>query len=218
MQRIFMIVLSLSLAVAGTARAQQSPPQQSPVTIRPGVGLFAPLMPLVSVDDGENPDVELQPGGSAGIELGVPIEAWVEAYGGLSAVFTRIDNASSILELRDVDAFTSSRVNLYLPTAGVLLRPMPGSDVQPVIRLGAGAKLYAIDLFDVDDIVTDFTGDVGLGITAEAGPSLSITAEGRWLPSSFDPAFLPIRLPESGLQSNQFQNDWVFQATFAFRP
>lgn len=214
MQRILTIVLSLSLAAASTASAQQD----APVTVRPGLGLYAPLMPLVAVDNGEDSDVELHPGAAAGLEVGVPIMPWIEAYGGATVVFTRLDHGSGILELRPVDPSISSRVNLFIPTAGALLRPLSAYRVQPVIRLGAGAKLYDYDLFDVDDPITDFVGDIGIGVDADAGEALALTAEARWLPSSYDPSNLPIRLPESGLQSNQFQNDWVFQATFTFRP
>ena len=52
----------------------------------------------------------------------------------------------------------------------------------------------------------DFTGDVGMGIESIGGPVL-FTAEARWMPSSFDPAFLPIRTTTS---PKQRQNDWVF--------
>ena len=64
----------------------------------------------------------------------------------------------------------------------------------------------------VTDGVQDFTGDFGIGI-GSIGRPVSFTAEARWMPSSFDPAFLPISTASS---PKQLQNDWLFLLGFTF--
>ncbi len=58
----------------------------------------------------------------------------------------------------------------------------------------------------------DFTGDIGIGIESIGGP-VSFTAEAQWMPSSFHPAFLPIRTTTS---PKQLQSDWLFLLGFKF--
>jgi hypothetical protein len=109
------------------------------------------------------------------------------------------------------------RTNLLIPTAGVQLsRQLGATSVRPSLRLGLGlgVKSYTFDLDDQDDRVGNLTGDLGLGISAGDGP-VSMTAEARWLPSTFSARSLPIRAMGG---TDQDQNDWTFQVGFRFRP
>ncbi|HEX7048579.1 MAG TPA: hypothetical protein VF188_00070 [Longimicrobiales bacterium] len=205
--RQILSVLALSLGTAGFVSAQT-------VQIQPGVGVFAPLMPLVEVDDGFHADVELDAAPAVGLAVDVVVHPLASVYGGINAAFTRMNHGDA-LELRDVDSPASSRVNVLFPSAGVLVTPRIGaSPIQPRIRLGGGVKVYDFDLFDVKEMVVEPAADLGLGVIAGEGP-VSFTAEARWALSRFDPRTLPIRLIAA---EDQTQNDWLFQLGFAVRP
>ena len=75
-------------------------------------------------------------------------------------------------------------------------------------------KRYKFDLAEQDDRVGNLTGDLGLGLFAGDGP-VTLSAEARWLPSSFSARSLPIRAVGG---TDPDQNDWMFQLGFRFRP
>ena len=85
--------------------------------------------------------------------------------------------------------------------------------VRPTVRVGFGVKFYDFQLREIPNGVQDPMGDVGLGVLREEG-TMSFMAEARWMPSRFDPAFLPVPVVSGG---SQLQNDWVFQIGFRFR-
>ena len=200
-------VLALVFGVAGTA------PAQSALRISTSAGSLVPMLPLVSVNDGQNPDVELQSAPAVGLELGFAARSWATVYGGLTYASPRLV-LSGAMETRPVDG-PSVRTNLLIPTAGVQLsRQLGATSVRPSLRLGLGVKSYTFDLYDQDDRVTRLTGDLGLGISAGEGPVV-MSAEARWLPSTFSARSLPIRATGG---TGQDQNDWMFQLGFRFRP
>ena len=87
--------------------------------------------------------------------------------------------------------------------------------MRPTLRLGAGAKRYHFDLVERHGAVTDFTGDLGLGLTAAEDSPIAVSAEARWLPSRFEADNLPVR---ALAHNRQDQNDWMFQLSVRFRP
>jgi hypothetical protein len=208
MRRIPVVLALLLAGAAGTAEAQ------SALRIKPYVGAFAPSLPVVSVGDGRNPDVELESAPVMGVELEVVPRHWLRVYGGVAYAAPRM-NLSGAMRLEEVDG-SSVRTTLLLPTAGVVLSPSLGSrSLRPSLRLGLGAKRYTFDMARQRDAVTDLTGDLGIGISAgEEGP-VSLSAEARWLPSRFDGRNLPMPVVGGGQQD---QNDWLFQLAFRFRP
>jgi hypothetical protein len=203
-------LLALSLGMAGTAAAQAA------VRITPTLGAFQPMLPVVSVADGRNPDVELESAPAVGLELGVtPRRApWLQVYGGLTYTTPRL-YLSGAMESQPVNG-ASTRASLIIPTAGVVLSPaLRGLPVRPTLRLGAGAKSYTFDLVEQRDRVTDLTGDLGIGFTTGRPGPVSFTAEARWLPSRFDARNLPIRTTGG---RDQDQNDWMFQIGMRLNP
>ena len=198
--------LALLVGVTGVASAQVLPVQQDPkLSLHVMVGVFAPVLPVVSIADGRNPSVELESATAVAAELNYRLGARIEIYGGITHVRSRM-NHSSAMELEGPGR-PSSPVNVFTPTGGFLLRFRLGNlFVQPTVRLGAGIKFYEFNILEVTDGVQDFTGDIGIGIESIGGP-VFVTAEARWMPSQFDPAFLPIRTTTS---PKQLQNDWVF--------
>ncbi|HEY0015742.1 MAG TPA: hypothetical protein VGC13_05465 [Longimicrobium sp.] len=191
-------------------------PAQAAVRVTPSLGAFQPMLPVVSVADGRNPDVELESAPAVGLELGVAPRRtpWVQLYGGLTYTTPRL-YLSGAMESQPVNG-TSTRATLLIPTAGVVLSPtLRGVPVRPTLRLGAGVKSYTFDLAEQRDRVTDLTGDVGLGFTTGRPGPVSFTAEARWLPSRFDARNLPIRATGG---RGQDQNDWMFQLGMRLNP
>lgn len=200
-------VLALLMAAAGTASAQ------SALRVNASLGSFAPMLPVVSVADGQNPDVELESATATTLELGFAARPWATLYGGLTYAQPRLA-LSGAMESSAVNG-ASTRTTLLIPTAGVMLsRQLGRTTLRPSLRLGLGAKSYRFDLAEQDDRVTDLTGDLGLGLSAGDGP-VAMTAEARWLPSTFHARSLPIRATGG---AEQDQNDWIFQLGFRFRP
>jgi hypothetical protein len=202
----FFGVLAL-VCVAGTASAQ------SALRINTSVGSFTPMLPVISVNDTRNADVELESATATTLELGYVARSWATVYGGLTYTQPRLV-LSGALETHQVNG-ASSRTNLLIPTLGVMLsRPIGQTSIRPNLRLGIGVKSYKFDLAEQDDRVGNLTGDLGLGFSAGDGP-VSMTAEARWLPSTFNARSLPIRATGN---TDQDQNDWLFQLGFRFRP
>lgn len=203
----FFGVLVLLLGVAGTASAQ------SALRINTSVGSFSPMLPTVSVDDGANADVELESAPAVGLELGFAARSWATLYGGLTLAQPRLV-LSDAMESSPVNG-TSVRTRLLVPTAGVMLsRSLARTSLRPTLRLGLGVKSYSFDLAEQDDRVTNLTGDLGLGLAAGDG-AVTLAAEARWLPSTFNATSLPIRAMGG---TEQDQNDWIFQLGFRFQP
>lgn len=203
-------VLALLLGAPGTLDGQAA------VRITPTLGAFQPMLPMVSVADGRNPDVELQSAPAVGLEVSVaPARApWLQVYGGLTYTTPRLF-LSGAMESQPVNG-ASTRATLLIPTAGVVLSPsVRRLPVRPTLRLGLGAKSYTFDLVEQRDRVTDFTGDVGIGFTSGRPGPVSFTAEARWLPSRFDASNLPIRATGG---RGQDQNDWMFQLGMRLNP
>lgn len=208
--------LALLVGVTGVASAQLPPTQREPkLSLHTMAGVFAPILPVVSIADGQNASVELESGSAVAAELtyslGPRLGGQVALYGGFTHVRSRM-NHSSAMEL-DGPFRSTSPVNVTTPTLGFLYRRQVGDlNVQPTLRLGVGVKFYEFNILEVQGGVQDFAGDVGIGITSVGGP-VSFTAEARWMPSGFDPAFLPISTASS---PKQLQSDWLFLLGFTF--
>jgi len=207
MQR-WMAALGAVLMLADGAHAQ------SPLRVKPYVGAFAPMLPVVAVNDGENPDVEMQSAPAVGMELEAAPRTWLRVYAGVTWTSPRLALSGAMVS-SPVNG-TTSRTTLLIPSAGVILAPQLGSlAVQPTLRLGAGAKRYRFDLVEQRHAVTDFTGDFGVGLSSRDDAPVGVSAEARWLPSRFAARNLPV--PVIG-NPRQDQNDWLFQVSARFRP
>ncbi|HET7464964.1 MAG TPA: hypothetical protein VFJ82_27215 [Longimicrobium sp.] len=200
--------LAALFTLAGAAHAQ------TPVRLKPYVGAFTPMLPVVAVNDGHNPDVEMQSAPAVGMELEAVPRDWLRVYGGVTWTAPRLSLSGAMVTSPVNGASTGA--SLLIPTAGVIVAPRVGGlGVRPTLRLGAGAKRYHFDLVEQRHAVTDFTGDLGVGLAgADEGP-VGVQAEARWLPSRFTATNLPV--PVAG-HPRQDQNDWLFQVSVRFRP
>jgi hypothetical protein len=205
-------ILALALLVGAAQTAQA----QSALRIKPYVGAFQPMLPMVSVADGRNPDVELESAAAVGLELEVAPRrlGWLHLYSGVPYTSPRL-YLSGAMQSQPANG-TSVRSTLLIPTAGLIAAPRVGRmPVRPTLRLGLGAKHYAFDLAEQRNGVTDLTADLGLGFATDGPGPASFTAEARWLPSRFDARNLPIA---SMGGSEQDQNDWMFQLAVRLHP
>ena len=203
-----LVVLALLLGAAGTAQGQGA------LRLKPYVGAFAAMLPLVAVDDGHNPDVEMQSAPAVGVELEADPRAWLRVYAGLMFTAPRMSHSGAMVSNPVNGASTGT--TLLIPSAGVILAPRLGRlAVRPTLRLGAGLKRYHFDLVERHGAVTDFTGDLGVGLTAAEDGPVAVSAEARWLPSRFEADNLPI---PALAHNRQDQNDWLFQLSLRFRP
>jgi hypothetical protein len=207
----------LLLGTAGFASAQTAPETQqtqSAWSINAMVGTFAPTLSLIPIADGRNASVELESSTAFAAELAFRLESligdWISVYGGMTHIRSRM-NHSSALEL-DGPWRPSSPVNVFTPTGGFFLQRSVGLLIEPRLRLGAGVKFYEFNILEVENGVQDFTGDIGLAFVSSGGP-VAFVAEARWMPSAFDPAYLPIRTLSA---DKPFQNDWTFMLGFGF--
>ncbi|HEX9937070.1 MAG TPA: hypothetical protein VGB15_08100, partial [Longimicrobium sp.] len=66
--------LAALLALAGGAQAQTT------VRLKPYVGAFTPMLPVVAVNDGAHPDVEMQSAPAVGMELEAAPRPWLRVY------------------------------------------------------------------------------------------------------------------------------------------
>jgi hypothetical protein len=207
-------VLALQLGLAGAVWGQEAPVQAAPasevwfprVSVTASVGVFAPVLPVIAIKNGTDASIALESSPAVGIEFGYHFSPSLGIYAGLTHARSFI-NHSTAMVLTDPPR-AESPVGVYVPTGGFVWSPTVGNWlVRPMIRLGAGAKFYNFALVEVKHPVHAVSGDLGLGLMGSSG-SVTLVAEARWMPSQFDPVYLPVRVAES---KKQLQNDWVFQ-------
>lgn len=213
--------LALVAGVAGSSLAQASAIPPTPETRPSGagistyVGMFAPVLSLVPIKNGVDPDVRLDAAPSLAAEVTWPFWRALSAYGGLSHVRTRVNHSSAMVFTgTDEQRMADSRVNLTTPSLGLLYAPtISWLTFRPTIRIGGGVKFYDFQLREVANGVQDPMADLGFGIMSVASSDVAFLAEARWMPSKFDPKFLPIPIVSG---DPQLQNDWVFHIGFRF--
>jgi hypothetical protein len=198
----------LLLATAG-AQAQDAP-AVGDWRVGAATGSYVPFSSLIKSADTR--DTQLEAGPAFSLELQYTATQSVGVFLNGIAAFSNIELGSAI---RPGVVGPSSQVVLYTGTAGVLLTAdLLGDRVQPTLRLGGGFKSYFFDLTDAEGQFR-LTGDVGLGLRGIGLGPIDVSAEIRYLPSSFDQAKLPVR----GIATqNQQQNDLVFTVGIGIRP
>ncbi len=203
------LISALALFVIGNVSVASA---QEGLRLQTSVGVFVPTLPVVAIANGQDASVELESGSAAIASLEMGFGDMLSVYGSFALIRSRM-NHSSALELEGPWR-PSSPVNIYTPTGGIILSPRISSlGFRPTLRLGAGVKFYEFNILEVPNGVQDPTGDIGIGITGGQQP-VSFTAEARWQPSQFDPAYLPIRLATAPKQT---QNEWLFTVGFKFQ-
>jgi len=199
-----------ALMVATVASAQVQPTTGG-WRIGASTGGYVPHSALIRAADSN--DTRLGSGPAFSLDLQYLASGLVSVYANGVLGFGTITLGSSI---RPTVAGPSNQVMVAAGTAGVLLAPTDwfGAHIQPTLRVGGGFKWYSFDLAETRSQVRP-TIDIGLGFRGVGSGPIEVTAEVRYLMSSFDQGKLPTRgiVPQA-----QRQNDLVFAVGFGIRP
>jgi len=207
--RVFVLVAGATMA-ATVASAQTQPTGQSTWRIGASTGGYVPRSSLIIAADSH--DTRLGAGPAFSLDLQYLASRSISVYANSTLAFGTITLGSWI---RPSVNGPSNQVMLTAGTAGVLLTATGwlGDHFQPTFRLGGGFKWYRFDLTDAQNQVR-LTGDIGLGFRGVGSGPIEVTAEVRYLPSSFNQG----KLPTQGIApQNQRQNDLAFAIGIGIR-
>lgn len=168
-------------------------PARPRVGVRAGGGLLDPLRPLVFVQDGVNPDVQLGAVSFAMMEIDVRLAGPLALYTGFGG--GRGDLlASGVLETEGAPASPRYAARMGLAYAGLLLQPTFGrSLLQPFVKGGGVGRLLAFDLPQGMRTSVSPGFELGGGLRIGTGASTAFV-EGKWLRTIFRSADLPLPL------------------------
>lgn len=204
-------VVAGALMVATAASAQSAQDTQGTWRLGVSTGGYVPLSSLIVAPDTR--DTQLEAGPAFSLDAQYLMRSSVSIYANGILAFGAIRLGSAI---QPAVVGPSSQVMLAGGTAGVFLTApnLLGDYLQPTLRLGGGFKFYSFDLTAAESQLRP-TGDIGVGLRGIGLGRIDVTAEVRYLMSSFDQAKLPIR----GITpQDQRQNDMVFAIGFGIRP
>jgi hypothetical protein len=200
---------ALMAATVASAQTQQTGPGRW--RFGASTGGYVPLSSLIIAADSH--DTRLGAGPAFSLDLQYLASNTVAVYANGILTFGTITLGSSI---RPSVVGPSNQVMLTGGTAGLLFTATDwlGEHLQPTFRLGGGFKWYAFDLAETEDQLRP-TVDIGLGLRGVGTGPIEVTAEVRYLLSSFDQA----KLPTQGIApQDQRQNDLVFTIGVGIRP
>jgi hypothetical protein len=201
----------LLLVIAATVSAQTVPADAGRWRIGASTGAYVPFSSLIMAADSN--DTRFAAGPAFALEPQYLASSSVSIWASGIIAFGTIRLGSSI---RPAVVGPSNQVMLAGGTAGVMLTAgnWLGEHMQPTLRLGGGFKWYSFDLSGADNQVRP-TADIGLGFRGIGVGAIEVTAEVRYLPSSFDQGKLPTR----GIApQDQRQNDLFFSIGIGIRP
>ena len=208
---VMALVRRSALLVAGLATLAASASAQSPDSSKwrlgASAGAFLPRSALIKTTDGQN--TTLNAGPAFALDVQYSTSSSIAIYGNLLTGGSSITLGTAI---QPGVVGPSNQVLLLGGTAGVLFTPGSGP-VQVTLRAGGGFKGYMFDLTGAEDQWSP-TVDLGLGFRGGSGP-IGVSAEVRYLGSTFDQSKLPIR----GITAqDQQQNDLFFSVGISIRP
>ena len=208
---VILVVSAMTAALAGaqTPAGGERRIGEEIWRISASVGSYVPRSALIVGADGK--DTRLSAGSAVSLDVQYLISEYAALYGNGSLAFSTITLGTAI---RPASTGPSNQVTLSGGTAGVVLSAPLGKHFQPTLRLGGGYKGYSFDLTDAENQWRP-TADVGVGFRGRGNGPIEISAEVRYLPSSFDQAKLPVRgiTPQA-----QRQTDVLFSVGVSIRP
>jgi hypothetical protein len=212
-RRRFGVVAAGTLLAASTLGAQAtSSPIVGDETWRLGasVGVFAPRSPVVVAPSGGE-DTRLNASSAFSIDLQYLWSPLFATYANGLTSFTSLSRGSTMRATTG----PSDQVMILGGTIGAILSPKwLGETIRPTLRAGVGYKGYMFDLTDAESQWRT-TGDFGVGFRAANSGKLEVSAEMRYLPSSFDQGKIPLR---SVTPQAQRQSDFIFGIAVSVRP
>lgn len=208
------VVLVAGLTVLTSSAGAQAPVASRRIgeeiwRVTASTGAYVPRSALIIGADGK--DTRLGAGPSFSIDVQYLISEYAAGYANGTLGFSNITLGTAI---RPTTTGPSNQVMLMGGTAGVMLSAPLGDKFQPTLRLGGGFKGYSFDLTDAENQWRP-TADIGIGFRGVGNGPIEMSAEVRYLPSSFDQGKLPIRgiTPQA-----QRQTDLVFSVGVSIRP
>jgi hypothetical protein len=204
--------------LAGALMVASAASAQNPIGVAGGdwrigasTGAYVPLSSLIAAADEH--DTQLEAGPAFGLDVQYLAHDIVSVYLNGTLAFSTIRLGSSI---RNTVLGPSSQVMVTPITLGVLLTGTDwfGEYIEPTLRLGGGLKGYSFDLIGADNQFRP-TADIGLGFRGIGLGRIEVSAEARYLLSSFDQEKLPTR---GIVVQDQRQNDIFFSIGIAIRP
>jgi hypothetical protein len=174
------------------------------------VGGFSPRSALVA-SDASNRETSLEAGPSFSLDVQYVASSLLSIYANGTGAFSAISLGSAI---QPIIQGPSLNATVIAGTAGLMLSPVGSGYFKPTIRLGGGLKGYRFNLTGADGQFRP-TGDIGIGFRGMGSGPIEISAEMRYLPSTFDQGRLPIRgiTPQA-----QRQTDLIFGIGVSIRP
>lgn len=210
--RVAAAVISSTLAAHAVSAQTSASPRigEDNWRLSASVGVFAPRSAVVMAAAGGT-DTRLGATPAFSLDAQYLYSPLIAIYGNGLVGFSTLSRGST---LSANAGGPSDQVTLMGGTGGLVLTPSWFGDViRPTLRLGGGYKGYSFDITNVDGQWRP-TGDLGLGFRAGTGP-VEISAEARYLPSSFDQGKLPLRgvVPQA-----QRQTDLLFGIGVSIKP
>jgi opacity protein-like surface antigen len=197
--------------LATTAGAQSAQDATSTWRIGASTGGYVPLSSLIIAADTRDTEIEAGPSFSLDAQYLLRPSAALYANGMIAFGAIRLGSAIQPAAVGPSNQLmlTTGTVGLFLSAADIL-----GEHMQPTLRLGGGFKYYSLDLTGAESQLRP-TADIGVGLRGVGIGRIDVTAEMRYLLSSFDQSKLPIR----GITpQDQRQNDLVFSIGIGIRP
>lgn len=201
------VLLTAGLATLATSAPAQSIDSSGSWRLGASAGAYLPRSALIKVADGRN--TTLDAGSAFALDINYLTSNSVAIYGNLFTAGSAINLGTAIQS----DAVgPSNQVLLVGGTAGVLFSPGSGP-LRLTLRAGGGFKGYMFDLTGAEDQWRP-TADIGIGFRGGSG-AIGVSAEVRYLGSTFDQSKLPIR----GITpQDQQQNDLFLAVGISVRP
>jgi hypothetical protein len=199
---------AMLIATAGSAQNVQA--NGGRWRISASVGGFVPFSALIKTTDSD--DTRLEAGPASSLEAQFLASDYLSIYAAGMMAFPRIRLGSSI---RPAVIGPSDQVMLAGGSAGLMLTSdFLGESIQPTLRLGGAFKWYSFDLTGTENQIRP-AADLGIGFRGIGLGPIDVSAELRYLPSSFDQSKLPTR----GITpQDQRQNDLMFSIGIGIRP
>jgi len=207
-KRLTPSMLLLTLAVPALTAQDASASRSTRLTAMSGA--LAHGSALV-VDPVGSSDTRLSPGATFGLEIQQATFSFGSLFAGVAGSFSTLEHGAN---LGVAAGPGSSGATIILGTAGLVLEASDWFDnLRPTLRVGGGLKAYSFTTTGASSS-TAFTGDIGAGFRGGTGP-IEISAEVRYLPSTFDQGKLPLR----GLSpQDQRQTDLLFTVGVTVKP
>jgi hypothetical protein len=177
-------------------------------------GGFVPRSAMVaSAADGR--ETTLEAGPSLSLDIQYVASKSLSIYASGTGAFSSLSLGTAI---RPLSVGPSLNATVLAGTAGLLLTAPTsgafGDHFQPTLRLGGGLKGYRFNLLEAESQWRP-TADIGIGFRGVGTGPVEISAEVRYLPSTFDQGKFPIR---SIVPQAQRQTDLIFGVGVSIRP